>query len=261
MSFSSRNGIHFFSFDSFPNQRVRHGIITRQGGVSPQPWASLNVGGTVGDSRERVLENRARSLQALDIDPGCVYDSWQVHGSRIQVVDRPLPAGQELAKADGLITSTERVALMMRFADCVPILLFDPDRSAIGLAHAGWRGTVKDVAGEIVREMVRKFGSEPERLIAGIGPSIGPDHYEVGEEVVEAVLASQGLDSTEVLVSRRGRTYFDLWRSNQLLLEAAGVRTAEVAGVCTACHVEDWFSHRAENGKTGRFAAIIQLGG
>jgi hypothetical protein len=162
-------------------------------------------------------------------------------------------------KADIILTDKPEVTLFMRFADCVPILLHDPENSVIGISHAGWLGTVRDVAGATVDMMSERYGSNPADIIACIGPSIGPDHYEVGDDVITQVHQTFGGDASLVLPLHNEKIHFDLWKANQYLLERAGIRHIELAGICTACHTDDWFSHRAEKGKTGRFGALISL--
>jgi YfiH family protein len=147
----------------------------------------------------------------------------------------------------------------MRFADCVPILLHDPGKGVIGIAHAGWMGTLRDVAVATVNAMKKNYGSNPADIIAGIGPSIGPDHYEIGADVILQVMQKHGDESELFLKSHQGKIHFNLWEANRVALERAGVRQIEVSGICTACHTEDWFSHRAEKGRTGRFGALISL--
>jgi YfiH family protein len=147
----------------------------------------------------------------------------------------------------------------MRFADCVPILLYDPLKRAVGIVHAGWEGTVKQIAAAAVRAMTANFGSRPADILAGIGPSIGPDHYEVGVDVIARVRSTFGEVAEGLLPQRGERHHFDLWAANQATLQQAGVGRVEVAGICTACHREDWYSHRAESGRTGRFGALIAI--
>jgi hypothetical protein len=154
----------------------------------------------------------------------------------------------------------------MRFADCVPILLHDPKRGVIGVAHAGWQGTVIGVAAAAVEEMQSAYHSNPEDILAAIGPSVCQNHYEVGGEVVEKVQEAFGQDANKVLSRGNGglapgKAYFDLWSANRLMLEQAGVRQIEVSEICTACQPEDWYSHRAEKGKTGRFGVLMGLMG
>jgi hypothetical protein len=261
MPFEERNGLRFFTFSLFPAAEVVHAVFTRQGGFSPSPWDSLNVGGTVGDDPERVRANRRRAFESVGRDPLSMHDVWQVHGADVVVAEAPRPPDAPYQKADVLLTDRPDVTLFMRFADCTPVLLYDPFRRAVGLVHAGWQGTVKGAVRAAVQAMQQRFGSRPQDLRAGIGPAIGPDHYEVGDDVVQSVRKTFGEKSADVLIlsQKSGRYHFDLWAANRLWLEAEGVTAIEVAGLCTACHLDDWYSHRAERGKTGRFGALIAL--
>ncbi len=258
MPIQSRHGLRYFSFDSFDSGVVQ-AVFTRQGGVSPKPWASLNVGGTVGDQAERVRENRQRAFASLGLDAATLFDVWQVHGKNVVIAEAPHPPQSPHLRADAILTDKAGVSLFMRFADCVPIILYDPLRKVIGLVHAGWMGTVGGVVWAAVEAMQARFGTQPADLQAAIGPSIGPDHYAVGPDVVTQVRQAFGEDASALLATIEGGMHFDLWAANRLLLERAGVRQVEVAGLCTACHLDDWFSHRAENGRTGRFGALIGL--
>jgi YfiH family protein len=147
----------------------------------------------------------------------------------------------------------------MRFADCVPIFLLDPQIPAIGMVHTGWLGTVRRAAEAAVQAMINTFMCSPENILAGIGPSIGPDHYQVGPDVIEQFSASFGVDASEHILVDGQETYLDLWSANQYLLQEQGVKQIEIAKICTVCHNYDWFSHRAERGSTGRFAAVFGL--
>ena len=154
----------------------------------------------------------------------------------------------------------------MNYADCTPIFLFDPINSAIGLGHAGWKGTVRDLPGALVRAMTAEFGSDPAELLAGIGPAIGPCCYEVDEPVLSQVRATFADAGSLLLDGQNGsskakgdRRYFDLPEANRRNLHRAGVRQIEMAGVCTACRTDLFFSHRAEHGLTGRFGTIFIL--
>jgi len=257
MSFQQSETIRYFQFETI---RARHAIFTRHGGLSPDPWSSLNVGGTVGDESTRVRANRNLSLHALNCDPNSVFDVWQVHSADVVYANRPRPDGEPPKQADIILTDNPNLTLYMRFADCVPIMVHDSRKGIIGVAHAGWLGTLRDVATATVQAMQKQYGSNPADIIAGIGPSIGPDHYEIGADVILQVRQKFGNESEQVLHSHSNdHTHFDLWRANQLLLERAGVGAIEIAQVCTACNINDWFSHRAEKGRTGRFGALITL--
>jgi YfiH family protein len=260
MPFTDSAGLRFLDFAIFP-EGLTQAIFTRRGGVSPAPWESLNVGGTVGDGADRVLENRRRSFQAAGRRLESLFDVWQVHSAEVVKADAPRRTDEAHRKADIILTDRPEVTLYMRFADCVPVLLYDPVKSVVGMAHAGWLGTVRGASTVAVQEMISGYGSNPSDILAAIGPSIGPDHYEVGPEVIDQVNKAFGPDADGLIEVRGGRTYLDLWAANKLQLEKSGTSKIEVAGLCTACHTDDWFSHRAEAGKTGRFGAVIALPG
>ncbi len=258
MPFSHKNGIRYFSFDIFP-RTLTQAVITRQGGVSPSPWDSLNVGGTVGDDVEHVRENRARSFAALGRTLASLFDVWQVHSADAVYADAPRRVHEDYHKADIILTDKPDVTLYMRFADCVPILFHDPKKGVVGITHAGWMGTVRGASAATVKAMQEHYGSKPKDILAAIGPSIGVDHYEVGADVISQVEQAFGPDAKRLVELRDGKTYLDLWAANRRQLEKSGVQQIEVSGLCTACHLDDWYSHRAEKGRTGRFGALIAL--
>ncbi len=261
MPFVEQPPLRYWTSNLLTAAGIPHGVFTRRGGVSPPPWASLNLGNTVGDDRERVQENLRRVFAALGRSLASRYDVWQVHGRAVVCAQAPRAPDQPHRQADAILTDRPEVTLVMRFADCVPILLADPVRRVVGLVHAGWRGTVVGAVRAAVEHLVSCYGSRPADLLAVVGPSIGPDHYQVGEEVAQQVRAAFGAAASALLPVFEGRIHFDLWAANRLWLEQAGVRHIEVAGLCTACHLDDWYSHRAEKGKTGRFGAVIGLPG
>lgn len=250
--------LRFYQFETLRHPDLVHAIVTRQGGVSPEPWHSLNVGGNVGDESARVRENLRRACVAVGRDPDSMYDVWQVHSARVVRANTPR-SGKELIKADVLICDDPSVTLFMRFADCVPIFLYDPKNRAVGLAHSGWLGTARAAPVAAVQAMSEAFGTHPEDLYVGIGPAIGPDHYTVGSEVAERIRDAFGPSAENHLQTHDGEVYLNLWSANRHLLERAGVKSIEVAELCTACHLEDWYSHRGEGRITGRFGAMVAL--
>ena len=258
MSFSQRNGLRYYTFEIFPKD-ITQAVFTRQGGVSPRPWNSLNVGGSIGDDITHVRANRIRSFAALGRVPESIHDVWQVHSADVIYADAPRSLDTPYQKADVMLTDNPQVTLFMRFADCTPILLYDPKKRVIGIVHSGWLGTVLGAACAAVQAMQERYASNPADILAAIGPAIGPDHYEVGEDVITQVQDAFGAEAQSLLERHGESTHFNLWRANQLLLAKAGVGQIEIAGICTACHTDDWFSHRAEKGKTGRFGALIAL--
>jgi len=256
MPFVSATGLRYYQFESMS---VRHAVFTRRGGTSPAPWTSLNVGGTVGDDTERVKQNRLKSFHALECAPESIFDVWQVHGIETAFGDQPRNLNDDSIKADIILTDNPQVTLFMRFADCVPLLFHDPVNKVIGIAHGGWMGTLQDVAGASIRSMEKRYGTQPSDVIACIGPSIGPDHYEVGNEVIDRALAVFEKEATSVLLQVGRSTHLDLWTANRILLERAGVSQIELSGICTACHPDDWYTYWLANGRTGRFGVLMSL--
>jgi YfiH family protein len=245
-----------YQFQPWTHQsRLVHAIFTRHGGSSRPPYATLNLGHAVGDDPQTVAANHDRVFQALRIGADCVVECHLVHGNGIRVVTTQ-DRGQWLGRADGLVTGDAGVFLSMRFADCMPILLNDPRRGAVGVVHAGWRGTLKNVAGAAVQTMVNVLGCAARDLTAVIGPSIGPCCYQVGPDVIAAVETAFG-NGDGLLRRSAGRATFDLWQANKQQLLAAGVGQVLNMELCTACHVHQFFSHRGEGGRTGRFGVVI----
>jgi YfiH family protein len=259
MPFHQPDLIRYFTFESLEGERIKHAVFTRRGGVSPEPWASLNVGGLRGDDPGRVYQNRVKSFNEVGRDPESVYDVWQIHSADVIWTTGSRPASVRHRKADAILTDRPEVTLFMRFGDCVPILLHDPVKKAIGIVHAGWMGTVKGIISEAVQTMQSAYRSSPGDILAAIGPSIAVHHYEVGADLVGKVKEQFGAEANEFLLQEKDSTYFDLWQANRYLLEKSGVKKIEISGICTACNLQDWFSHRGEKGETGRFGALIAL--
>jgi polyphenol oxidase len=240
---------------------IKHGIFTRLGGVSSAPFDSLNLGGTVGDDVARVHDNHDLMYSAMKVDKRRTVTVWMVHGVDTVVATHPLENRRWLAQADAVITDRDDLTLVMRYADCTPIMAYDTTQGAIGIAHAGWRGTVNGMAARLIEAMVQTYGSKPGNIRAGIGPCIGPTRYQVGEEVVSAVQSRYGtLDNLVQRDPADGTAYFNLWEANRRDLQRAGVEQIDLMGICTATNTDEWFSHRAERGQTGRFGALISLG-
>jgi YfiH family protein len=252
-----QDGVVFYRFDGLSDQPdLDHALFTRQGGVSRPPFATLNVGHTVGDDLGAVRVNHERALAALGWQREQVATACLVHGARVAVVG-PDDRGRVFQATDGLVTGTPGVPLMLRFADCVPVLFYDRRRRALGLAHAGWRGVPAGVVGATVTMMVEALGCRPADLWAGIGPSIGPCCYEVGPDVVEQIEAA--VNGSDPFRWQGERVHLDLWAAVQSQLQEAGVGEIEMSELCTACRIDEWFSHRAEMGKTGRFGVVMGL--
>jgi polyphenol oxidase len=235
---------------------VTHGVTTRHGGVSGGTYGSLNLSLSVHDDEAAVLENKRRVAAAFGTSSEALLTTKQVHGRAVVPVDGDWWSVEESPKADALITDRPGPLLLQRFADCVPIFFADSNGGAVGLAHAGWRGTVQNVGAATVRALEASYGTKPGDLVAGIGPSIGPCCFEVGNEVAE-----QFGEMPDVILNIGEKPHIDLWEANSRALLNAGVspEAIEVSRICTRCRQTDYFSHRALGYPAGRFGGLIGL--
>ncbi len=259
MKRQSTNGLVFYQFDGLANYAdLYHGAFTRLGGVSRAPFETLNLARSVGDEAPVVQENNRRMLGVFDMTPDRATTAWLVHGRSVAVMTHA-DAGNYRQGFDAIITRERGLALTMRFADCVPIVFFDPVQRAIGLVHAGWRGVAEKVIAATVDALHDNFGSNPHDLWAGIGPCISADRYRVGQEVIDLVAPACPPHAPIVQRHPDGSLHLDLNAAVLSQLQACGVENVEDAAICTASNTAEWFSHRAENGKTGRFGVVIGL--
>lgn len=299
--------VHYMQFGQYKQfPELVHGIFTRQGGYSQAPFASLNVSLSSGkEIYEHAVRNRFQVLQSLDIAHYSCATMWMIHSARVLTLDEEnwpdwnsdwphatyqldgpdYPENTRMqwtfkprTQADALITRKRGVALALSTADCVPLLFYDPVTEAIGVAHAGWRGTARGIAAITVETLQKQFGSDPANIYAGIGPSIGPCCYEVSEEVKDLFVGLR--EFAELPTEQRLRSLIEetvvfetvdlpartslrlnLWETNRNQLLQAGLKPEhiELPGICTSCETERFFSHRAEHGNTGRFPAILAL--
>jgi YfiH family protein len=255
---SESGGIITYHFESLAAEGLVHTIFTRLGGVSRAPFDSLNVGGTVGDEQAAVAENHARVYAHLGLSAAQVTSPRQIHSNRVAAISGD-QAGSTIPDSDGLVTTTPGVGLLLRFADCQPILLYDPAHHALGLIHAGWRGVAQGIARRAVETMVQAFGTRPEDLLTGLGPAIGPCCYTVGDKVA-AAMGYVLPDWSQAMTSlSEDQWSLDLSAANAQQLAAEGVQQIESADLCTACRQDEFYSHRAGNGRTGRFAVAAYL--
>ncbi len=252
---------------TFPHLTVPHGCSTRVGGVSEAPFESLNMGFTVADDPAAVWENRHRFAACLGQD-NLTWFLSMTHGKEVARIDeRPaMPerrdtAPRPLYPADACVTNVPGIPLNLTVADCVPVFFHDPRTRCIGLAHAGWRGTVAGIVSETVQAMSRFYGSNPEDVLVGVGPSIGPEKFEVGPEVVSEFRQAFPHNPELIVAGAEGKALIDLWRANSLMALRAGVpeRNIVVSGWCTVSYPELFFSHRRDHGRTGRLLAGIIL--
>lgn len=255
---SNANGIKYVASPLLQVKGVTHGFLTRIGGVSHAPYTSLNFDARDTDPIENVERNRALFHEAFGVAPGRLVTVSQVHGKEILAIEGPLP--EKPVEADAIVTSETGVAIGMLTADCQPILLYDPVNRAIGAVHAGWKGTALGIAVETVLEMNRRYGTNPEDLIASLGPCIGPCCYKVGWNVLDAYMAKH---READCFSEKDGLRMDINNANSIQLALLGVKKENISDdfSCTSCNPELFFSHRKDNGRTGRQLSFIMLGG
>lgn len=256
----------FPAFDELPG--IVHGFSSRLGGVSEGCLSSMNLSFSRGDEPERVRENFRRIAESIGFSEKDLVFSMQTHTVNVRRVGKE-DCGRGLERpvgyrdVDGLVTNEPGVVLATFYADCVPLFFVDPVRRCIGLSHSGWRGTVGKIGKETVEMMAREFGSDPEDILAAVGPSICQECYEVSEEVIGLFRENFAEDLWPKLFYRKdnGHYQLNLWEANRLIFQEAGILPEHitVTDICTACNPELLFSHRASGGKRGNLAGFLEL--
>lgn len=239
---------------------VRHAFTTRLGGASHGKIEGLNLGFRVDDSPSAVQQNYRYLAQDLDLPYDSMVLSRQTHTNHVRCVTsedagKGLTQESDIFDTDGLITNLPDIPLVIFTADCVPILLLDKRQRAIGAIHAGWRGTVRQIAAEAVQLMHRSYGSKPDDILAAIGPSIGPCCFEADWDT------AQQFHSALAVEQSNGKFLINLWEANRLQLMECGVLPEHIftAEECTKCNPDIYYSYRAQKERTGRMAAVISL--
>ena len=264
-----QNDLAYFSYNLFsPFQHMFSAVSSRVGGVSVEPYASLNLALSVGDDLTSVMTNRGLLCNEIGIEVDAMTVAQLVQGTHIEVVTRSsrglavAEKAQRFVDTDGLITNLADVPLFIFIADCAALSFFDPKRKVIGLGHAGWRGTVGGIARKMVEAMNAAFDCNPSDILVGISPSIGPCCYQVREDVIAAFQeAFPGQASAFFVQQPDGSTHLDMWTALTCQLRSSGIHEEhiELAGICTACRTDIFYSNRAEGGRTGRFTGMITL--
>ena len=269
MSFTKQtvNGVVFHTADAFSAAGgVAHGFASRLGGVSRGDFASLNLGISRDDSRANVRENYARFCAAVGTDRNSLVMTHQVHSDDVRTAARsdvladlldPIPY-----ETDGLVTDEPCLCLTIYYADCIPVLLYDPKRRAIGAVHSGWRGTSLCIVPKAIGKMARLYGTDPADVLAAVGPGIGPCCFETHDDVPAAMIGQLGSEA-EPFCRPNGRGKFNVDLKGILRREMirAGVLPdhIETLELCTGCHPELYWSHRKLGDRRGNQAAMIQL--
>ncbi|HHZ03231.1 MAG TPA: peptidoglycan editing factor PgeF [Tissierellia bacterium] len=261
------NKIDDFQYVTFPlleeYEELFHCFTTRKGGVSSGNFATMNLGFKTGDSKENVEANYNIMAEKLNIKIENIVQTKQTHTNNILYVTEK-DKGRAMTTSpytdiDGIYTDRKDIALMSFHADCSAVFFYDSVKKFIGLAHAGWRGTVENIVGVMIKAFVQ-MGSNPANIKAAIGPSLGQCCFEVDEDVAHIFLETNS--SYENFMVKKGKKYhFDLWEINKynMVKEGMNEENIEVSGLCTKCHNHLFFSHRGQKGKRGLMAGIIMM--
>lgn len=257
------DGVPYLSYPMLERTGVvKHGFSTRLGGVSKGHCATMNISTTRGDDPKAIEENQRRIAKAIGV---CVEDMTytnQTHTTNVAVVEAK-DRGRSFLETDGMVTNVPGICLVTFYADCVPLFFVDPEHRAIGLSHSGWRGTVNKMGKVTVEQMQKQYGTDPDKVVAAIGPSICRDCYEVSEEVVEQF--RKNFDEVlwpELFYKKAdGKYQLDLWRANEAVLMEAGIGRERMAvtNLCTHCNPEILFSHRSTGFHRGNLSAFLAL--
>lgn len=241
-----------------------HAFTTRHGGSCPSPFDNFNLGRSVGDEKvkESALRNRQRLCRALKLDHDRLHVPGQVHSGNVLKVDGE--ARQDMAGVDGLATGKRHLPVLLHFADCVPVMIYEPELKLLSIVHAGWRGTAQSIAVMGV-ERLKELGGDPRRMLAAVGPAIGTCCYPTGEDVVEKLMAtinpgaSRAYDKLArkgLVEEKQGQPRPNLKAINALQLLNQGLEQVDVSEFCTSCRPELFYSHRQSGGLTGRQGAV-----
>ena len=262
-------GVTYISFPLLEKEGVVCAFTTRLGGVSKGDCASMNLSFTRGDAEEDVRTNYCLLGESLDLDMNHAVLSHQVHKTDIHIVTEEdmgrglFPDKSPLFEVDGLMTNRKDIPLVTFFADCVPLMFYDPVKKVIATSHSGWKGTVGKIGEKTVTMMEQEMGCRREDILAVIGPSICQDCYEVSADVAhqfENVFSREQYEEM-IIEKENGKYQLDLWKANEFILLDAGIRREHLAvtDLCTCCNPEFLFSHRASHGKRGNLSVILCL--
>lgn len=255
----------YITFPSFENyDDIIHCFTTREGGVSSGPFESMNIGFSTGDSDENVKRNIEIMAQRLGINIYDIVETNQTHTNTVKYVTEhhkgKVFAETSFRDVDGIYTDKKNLALMSFHADCTPVFFYDPVKKVVALAHAGWRGTLLNIVGVMVRALVNDFNSDPKDIKTAIGPSLGSCCFEVDKDVADMFL-NENREFIKYMEIKEPKYHFNLWEINKYLLRKEGIKeeNIEVSGVCTKCNNDLFFSHRAQGGKRGLLAGILMM--
>ncbi|HRU63753.1 MAG TPA: peptidoglycan editing factor PgeF [Paludibacteraceae bacterium] len=251
-------------FDQFPD--IQYFFTTRKGGYSYGNYATFNLSPFVGDKPQHVAQNLNKLAEILSLPTDKIFFPHQNHGKFIHKIDEtflqltPEEQKNHLANVDGLYTNLKNVCISVTTADCVPLLFYDPVKKAVAVAHAGWRGTVQQIAAKMVATLVRKYGCSPKNIRVVMGPAISEQKYEVGKEILLTFIIA-GFETSEIFIQQENKIFLNLWKANEMILLGSGVLKSniEIKELCTFTNSSDFFSARRDGAYCGRMLNGIIL--
>lgn len=255
-------GLPLWQFQQLINEKdIIHFVSGRKKLSENGEKSSFNLSYSLGGDPYHVRQNRYELAKAMGLAEGRLLFPEQTHSNHVKIVDATT-RNEALTATDALVTAVPGIGIVVLAADCVPILIYDSEKKAIAAIHSGWRGTVSKILSSTLHFMEQHLSSKMAHLKVCIGPSIGPDVYEVGEEVVQAAHEAFPDFADQVLhpSTQKGKAFFNLWEANRLQAIAAGIpaNQVEIAGICTYSNFDQFFSAR-RSFHGGRFAAGIML--
>jgi YfiH family protein len=254
-----KTGVIYFKSSILDNDNLVHAFSTRIGGATPAPLNSFSLGTAgIAEYKNDIENNRKKICEILELDYNKIVNPEQKHTDNIKIVKTPY---DDVSNTDGIITSKKSIILLMLFADCTPIILYEPVEHIVGIIHAGWRGTAKKIAVKAISLMEREFNVSPKGVKAAIGPAIGQCCYPVSYETYIELKKSVDSDYANIFknIENSEKVKVDLKLLNRMQLQEAGVQDIDVIENCTSCSNSLFYSYRAENGLTGRHGAIASL--
>lgn len=266
MTLNENKGVPFLTYNRLSQiDFIRHAFSTKHGGVSTDEWTSMNFAFSRGDKAENVIENYKIFSDAVGFDYNSLVTSSQDHNTYVRPVTKNecgigIWREKDMLSVDALITNEPNVTLVTHYADCTPLFFVDTVGKAIGLAHAGWRGTVGRIGEEVIKKMTSLYGTNPKDVVVAIGPAISKCCYEVDRDCAENFYNLKDLDNSKFIFPKNEVKYMiDLLETNRQIVMKAGVKKENIvlSDLCTKCNSNLLWSHRATNGHRGTMCAFM----
>lgn len=268
MKLNNENSVPYLTYNSLEEVSfIKHAFSTRLGGVSEGIFSSMNLAFNRGDNPDNVVENYKRLCKSAGLDFNTLVASAQDHHTFVRPVTSEnigigITKPRDMQSVDALITNEKNVTLVTYYADCTPLFFVDTKNKAIGLAHAGWRGTVGRIGQKVVEKMTELYGTDPANLLCAIGPAISKCCYEVDKACADEFYKLSDLDNSKFIFPKENKKYYlDLLECNRQILTRAGVseKNITISDLCTKCNSSLLWSHRATNGQRGTMCAMMSI--